>query len=338
MSSANKRRFLVFGCGSIGRRHAANLKALHAGEIVVFDPSPERREELRTQTGIRSVESMETAWAWQPHVAVITTPTSMHLPLAMEAAKHGCHLFIEKPLADKLDGIAELEAVVKEKRLVSLIGCNMRFHPGLQRAKQLLAAGTIGKICAVQAEFGQYLPDWRPQDDYRKSYSARRELGGGVILDVIHELDYLRWLAGEVSAVHAFADRVSHLEIDTEDVAAILLRFTNGAIGTANLDYVQRAYHRTCRIVGDAGTITWDYAAGKVAWFTASTKTWQEEPNPAGWVPNQMYVDELKHFLACLDGQAASTNDVFEAHRVLQIALAAHDSSRTGKNITWPSP
>jgi predicted dehydrogenase len=338
MSEPQKRRFLVFGSGSIGRRHAANLLALQAGEVMAFDPLPQRRAELTAQTGIACVESMEAAWAWKPEVALITSPTSLHLPLALEAAQHGCHLFIEKPLADKLDGLAELENLVKTKRLVSLIGCNMRFHPGLQRAKQLLAAGTIGKVCTIQAEFGQYLPDWRPQDDYRKSYSARRELGGGVILDVIHELDYLRWLAGEVTAIHAFADHISHLEINTEDVAAILLRFANGAIGTANLDYVQRAYHRTCRIVGEQGTITWDYAAGKVTWFTASTKTWQEEPNPAGWVPNQMYVDELKHFLACLDGQATSTNDVAEARRVLQIALAAHDSSRTGKNITWPSP
>src|SRR5204863_1092430 len=125
------------------------------------------------------------------------------------------------------------------------------------------------RLVAMQAQVGQYLPDWHPWEDYRRGVSARRDTGGGVILDLIHELDYLLWLNGEVSQVACVADHVSSLEIETEDVAAILLRFANGAIGTVHLDYLQRAPSRTCRLIGEDGTICWDYFGQQVSWYSA---------------------------------------------------------------------
>src|SRR5262249_16524746 len=159
--------------------------------------------------------------------------------------------------------------------------------------------------------------DWHPSEDYRQGYSARVELGGGIVLDAIHEIDYIRWMLGDVRAVACLAGHLSALEIETEDVAAILLQFASGAVGEVHLDYVQRAYSRTCHVIGDEGTIRWDYTAGEVRWYSAGSGRWEVFPAPAGWQPNEMYVDELRHFLRCLAGDEAPALDVFEARRVL---------------------
>lgn len=327
-------RFLVIGCGSIGKRHIRNLMKLGIGEIVAFDIQSQRRKEVKEQLGVAIVNSIEEAWELEPTVAIIATPTSLHIPLALDAADHNCHLFIEKPLSDQLDGVNELLKTVQEKNLITLVGCNMRFHPGLLTVKRLIEEGAIGNIVAARVEVGQYLPDWHPWEDYRQGYSARHDLGGGVILDAIHEIDYIRWMLGEVKAVACFADKLSHLEIETEDTAGILLRFASGAIGEVHLDYVQRVYSRTCHIIGDEGTIRWDYSAGEVRWYSATTHDWQIFTNPPGWEPNQMYLDEMRHFLRCLAGEEAPTLDVFEATRVLEIALAAKSSAETGQVVS----
>jgi predicted dehydrogenase len=254
--------------------------------------------------------------------------------LALEAAEHGCHLFVEKPLSDGLEGVERLLAVVRERNLITLVGCNLRFHPGLMQVKRLLEQGALGRVVAARVEVGQYLPDWHPQEDYRQGYSAHRDLGGGVILDAIHEIDYIRWMMGKVASVACFSGKLSRLEIDTEDTAAILLRFENGAIGEVHMDYVQRTYSRTCHILGDEGTIRWDYSAGRVSYYSAALRQWQAFVTEDTWQPNQMYVDEMQHFLRCLAREEKPVCDVFEGSRILSVALAAKESAASGRMVT----
>ncbi|MGH7930330.1 MAG: Gfo/Idh/MocA family protein, partial [Candidatus Binatia bacterium] len=223
--------------------------------------------------------------------------------------------------------VEQVIELARRKKLVSLVGCNMRFHPGLVTVKRLLMEQAVGRIIAARVEVGQYLPDWHPWEDYRQNYSARADLGGGVILDAIHELDYIRWLLGEVTGVFCLADKLSRLEIDTEDSAALLLRFQNGAIGEVHLDYIQRTYSRTCQIICEEGTIHWDYTAGQVRWYSARKKQWQCFDNPLGWEANEMYLDEMRHFLNCLARRVMPEQDLVEAARVLSIALAAKASA-----------
>lgn len=327
-------RFLVVGCGSIGKRHIGNLIGLGVRDIIAFDTQTSRREEVKERFGVTVLNSLEEAWKHKPNAAVITVPTSLHVPLALQAARYGCHLFIEKPLSHTMEGIDKLLREVKERGLITLVGCNMRFHPGLMRVKELIDEGAVGKLVAARVEVGQYLPDWHPLEDYRHSYSARHDLGGGVILDAIHEIDYIRWMLGEVKAVACFAGKLSRLEIETEDTAAILLRFSSGVIGEIHMDYVQRAYSRTCQIIGDEGTIRWDYITDEVRWYSAATREWQVFRNPSGWDPNQMYLAEMQHFLRCLVGEEKPTLDVFEGARVLEVALAAKASAEAGQFMT----
>jgi predicted dehydrogenase len=322
-------RFLIIGCGSIGKRHIRNLVANGVVEILAFDIIKDRRCDMESQFNLETVDTLEEAWEQKPEVVLITTPTSTHVPLALQSAEHRCHLFIEKPLSDRLDGVDELLETVQNRNLVTLVGCNMRFHPGLVRIKKSLEQGLIGRVVAARVEVGQYLPDWHPWEDYRQGYSARRDLGGGVILDAIHELDYIGWMLGGVESVACLAGHLSHLEIETEDTAAILLRFASGAIGEIHMDYVQCASSRTCHLIGDGGTIRWDYSSGEVRWYSAATREWQTFPHPSDWDPNRMYLDEMKHFLKCLSGEGKPAQDVADAARTLRIALAAKASAET---------
>jgi len=326
-------RFLVIGCGSIGTRHLANLKLLNAGEIFACDPREDRRREASARFHVEASATLEEGWKRDPNVAVIATPTSTHVPLALEAAQRGGHLFIEKPVADRLDGLGELLDVVARRGLVTLVGCNMRFHPGLMKVKRLLEEKAVGRVVGARVEVGSYLPDWHPWEDYRGTYSALAHLGGGVILDAVHELDYIRWMLGDVRAVACFTGKESGLDIETEDTAAILLRFAEGAIGEVHLDYVQREYSRTCQIIGDEGTIRWDYAAGEVRLYSGTTQQREVFRDPPGWEPNSMYVDEMRHFVRCLAGEEQPALDVFEGRRVLEVALAAKESASTGRVV-----
>ena len=181
---------------------------------------------------------------------------------------------------------------------------------------------------------GQYLPDWHPQEDYRQGYSAHYDLGGGVILDLIHELDYVRWLVGEVRQVACFAGHVSTMEFETEDVAEILLQFESGAIGNVHMDYVQRVPSRTCRIIGEEGTIIWDYYAKEVRLFETRQPGWQVFQQE-GFERNDMFVDEMRHFLACLEGRETPVVDVEEGSEILRLALAARESVESGKPVTY---
>ena len=185
-------RVLVVGLGSIGRRHAANLRTLGVTALAGYDPGASVPE----VEGLRRVESLADGLAWGPDAVLVATPTHLHIQTAAAAADRGCHVFIEKPLAATLEGIDVLRAAVRRGGLVTMVGCNMRFHPGPAEVKRLIDDGAVGTVIAARIQTGSYLPAWRPSTDYRGSYSAHADQGGGAILDCIHELDLARWYFG----------------------------------------------------------------------------------------------------------------------------------------------
>jgi predicted dehydrogenase len=182
-------------------------------------------------------------------------------------------------------------------------------------------------VLFAQVHCGSYLPEWRPGRDYRESYSAKSSLGGGCLLDIIHEIDLACWYQGEVRDVLCRATRLSRLEIDVEDYALLVLGHASGAITEVHLDYLQRTYERGCRIVGENGTIFWDFRDANVKWYRAETGEWSYFAQPDQWQINQMYLDELEHFLACCLKREPSTLPIAEAYQVLQVVLAAKRSS-----------
>lgn len=325
-------RFLVIGCGSIGKRHLSNLKQLGVTDLAGFDVREDRRREVEERFGVPVFAELASALSQAVRVALVCTPTYLHLHHALMAARANCHLFIEKPIAVVTEGLDELLEEVKRRRLVTFVACNFRFHPGLRHVKALLDKGAIGKVISARAQFGQYLPDWHPWEDYRQGYSAQRLMGGGVILDRIHEFDYVRWLLGEVAEVYAMMGHLSHLEIDCEDTAEILLRFYSGAIGSIHLDYIRRESDCSLEILGEEGNIQWNYKDHSVRWYLETEAKWQSLQFPLYNV-DDMYVAELRHFLTCLSGVGQIECSAWGGKKVLQIAQAVKQSSLVKRPI-----
>jgi predicted dehydrogenase len=325
---------LVVGGGSIGARHLRNLKALGVESLGLAETDVVRRQALAIEHSAESVVCLDDGLAWLPDFVVLATPTHLHAEQPLTIVKGGFPLFIEKPLSHTWSHLAEISEIAERKSLISMVGCNMRFHPGPAQVKELLQEDRVGAILCARLQAGSYLPEWRPASDYRDNYAAREETGGGCILDCIHEIDLARWYLGDVRQVFCMAGHLSSLEIGTEDVAALLCRHTTGTISEIHLDYVQRTYERGCQIVGEQGTIFWDFASQQVRLFEAENRQWVTFPQPAGWELNQMYMDEMKYFVDCVRAGAPTMLPIAEAVAVMQIAFAAKTSAREGRLVT----
>jgi predicted dehydrogenase len=324
---------LIVGGGSIGSRHLRNLRALGIGSLGLVEISADRRQALGAESGAISFSRLDAGLDWGPDFVVIATPSHLHVEQALAVVKRGFDVFVEKPLAHAGAGLTELSALVKSKRVISIVGCNMRFHPGPAKVKELLDQGSIGKILFARFQFGYYLPDWRPGVDYRANYAAREDSGGGCILDGIHEIDLARWMLGEIEQVTCFASRVSSLEIETEDVAAILCRHENAAISEIHLDYVQRSYQRSCQVAGERGTIFWDFNERRVRWYDSPSGQWTNFEQPGEWQLNDMYVDEVEHFLACVRDRAPTMLPIEDAVGLMRATFAAKESARRASPV-----
>jgi len=325
-------RFLVVGTGSIGQRHCRNLIALgHA--VLAWDVDPGRIMEAGAVPGVTGPGSLEAGLAARPDGVLICTPPASHVALARRALAAGAHLFIEKPIAHVSDEVPKLIDEAERCGRLLAVGFNLRFLPSLRRVKALLDDKRVGKVLAVRAEFGSYLPDWRPGRDYRENYAVRAAQGGGILLDAIHELDYLGWLFGEVAEVLCAAGHVSDLAGDTEDLAEVTVRFESGALGQVHLDYLQRAYRRNLQVIGDTGVITWDYPTHTVTVLAPDTRP--EAMSAADGDANDMYVEELRQFIRCIEGRESPLVDGREALRSLRLVEAARTSARDGR---WVRP
>ena len=330
-------KLLVVGGGSIGARHLRNLRGLGAGELALVEPAAERRAALSAETGARAFAALSDGLAWAPDVVLIATPSYLHVEQAAAAVDSGAHVFVEKPLSHSEEGLDALVERVAARRVVSLVGCNMRFHPGPATVRRLLAEDAVGRVLFARIHTGSWLPGWRAGSDYRQSYSASAAQGGGCLLDCIHEIDLARWYLGDVVRVSCeIASR--SLELDVEDVAMLVLTHADGALSSVHLDYVQRSYERGCQIVGEQGTIFWDFRAGAVRLYDAAAERWATMPQPEGWAVNDMYLDELRHFLDCVRAGTSTTLPVAEGAEVARIALAARRSALTGARVELGRP
>ena len=341
-------KILIAGFGSIGRRHFRNLLALGERDIVFYRRSPNgTRQNSLDDSEIASypVETdLQAALAHRPEAVIIANPTALHLPVAIPAARAGCSLFLEKPVSHNLDGIQALEDAVKTGGGTVYVGYQYRFHPGLLKLRELLHAGAIGQPHSVQVSWGEYLPGWHPWEDYRQGYSARADLGGGVVLTLSHPLDYLRWLFGEVRALWAFTGRQGSLDLDVEDSAEIGLRFQSGLLGHLHLDYHRRPPAHWLDVTGSQGVLRWDNADGAVqAWvINDGSKDNREQevqearyPAPPGFERNHLFLAQMQHFLAVARRQAEPVCSLADGLQALRLALAVHESQALAKRIQW---
>jgi predicted dehydrogenase len=321
-------KFLIVGFGSIGKRHCDNLRQIGGAEIAVLT---RRKIEI---PGLTLFHTPEEALRQGFDAVFITNETSLHIPAALRFAEKGCHLFIEKPLSHNLKDIGKLEKLVSRHNLKVMIGCNMRFHPAVSLGKDLILKSAVGNIVSAQVRAGQYLPDWHPGRDYRQSYSARRDKGGGVILDLIHELDYAYWFFGAAGRVFAFSGKKGDLEIETEDTAEITLEFRNGVWCQVHLDYLRRCPARAFTLTGTGGVVEGDIINNNVRVYEVGRQNWEAGATGGAYDNNEMYLAELRHFIDYLNGAVPQPLIGLEdGINVLKIALAAGESARKGQVV-----
>jgi predicted dehydrogenase len=325
-SSKRTGPILIVGYGSIGRRHFQNLKHLGFNDFVFCRTRKGTLSDDET-AAFPSVNRLEDALAYQPSIAVVANPTSLHMEVALQAAMAGCDLYIEKPLASELTNCDRLRSIVCEQKLVVMIGCQFRFHPLLIDLRNQLSNGRIGRVIGASAEWGEYLPGWHPWEDHKQSYSARSELGGGVILTLIHPLDYLYWLFGPVVRVTCCTAAVEALQTPArEDYAEIVMQFSNSTVGRVHLDYLQKPPVHRLTVFGDKGRALWDYHAGHLSWEMPDGEI-DVCPVPSGFDRNSMFLDAMRHFLTCVDARRTPCVSLDDSIAVLKLALEARHSA-----------
>jgi predicted dehydrogenase len=321
------------GSGNISLRHFKLAKELIP------------RAEIRRLRRVHSIDSsgdlpedifsIDDAISFAPQLAVICNPSTNHLEFAEIMSQLGAHLLIEKPLAHSTEGVIEFLERCDDRGSLLLLGYNLRFSQSLKFFRDSIMSNLVGRPISVRCEVGQYLPNWRPNRDYRSTVSARKEFGGGVLLELSHELDYLRWIFGEISWVRATFGRFSELEIDVEDTALLTLGFANVTsnhllIASLNMDFVRHDTTRVCTVIGEKGSLRWDGIRGRVSLFEQGAEDWSTLYSKESDLDDS-YREEWLSLLKSVDENTSSEIVGHDGLRVLQIIEAAHASAFDGR-------
>jgi predicted dehydrogenase len=313
-------RMLVIGGGSIGTRHARNLLSMNAGDVVVCEPEERRRAAIASELGVRVAANEDEALATRPDIVFVCSPTALHVPQARKAVEAGAHIFIEKPLSHSMDGVKELRAAAEGAGRIVMMGCNMRFHPGHAAIHRFLANGAIGTPIAARLWYSGYLPFWRTGQDYRKSYSAD-PLQGGAVLDCIHEIDLAFWHFGAAKVAASSLLPAANIGLETDGLAEILLRHESGVLSSVHVNFIERENRRFCHVIGTEGSLDWNIRRGTVKRTGRDGTLAEEVSQGKDWTINDMYLDEIRHFLAAVKRRAQPFNSLDETMHVLAIAL-----------------
>lgn len=340
-------KFLICGLGSIGQRHIrmirkvlgeeAEIAAYRSRNIdVVISDKLEATfgEKPEDHYGIKCFHDFDLALAWQPDAVFVTNPISMHLATAIKAARAGCHIFIEKPLSNDADDVDELLDVVREKNLICMVGYQLRYHPGYIKIKELLDQEALGKLTSADLHFGEWLPGMHPYEDYRESHAAREDQGGGVILCLSHEIDIALWLFGKPQNVYASGGHLSDLEMNVEDTVDIILSCTNSSREFpvhVHLDFLQKPARRYIHIVGEKGSILFNYVTSQLEVNYLYPNHSTEKIAYDQFQRNDMFVNEVSSFIDSIKNHSKPFISLDDGITSLNICLAAKKSIATGK-------
>jgi predicted dehydrogenase len=327
-------KILIAGLGSIGRRHLRNLAALGEKDVILLRSHQATLPEDELSGYTVETDLRKALEKHSPTAVIVANPTALHLEVAIPAAEAGCAILLEKPVSHSNAGLDRLESAVRKNGGKLLVGFQFRYHPCLVQAVRWLSGNEIGRVMSANVHFGEYLPAWHPWEDYRRSYAARADLGGGVLLTQCHSLDYLPWLVGGVEAVGALVGRLSELELDVEDTAEIGLRFSSGALATIHLDYSQQPPAHHVEIVGTKGSLACDLIQGVTRVYSAEAREWKEYSVPPKWERNAMFLDEMRHFLALARGEAVPSCTLEDGIRTMKLIDAVRASQSSGRLIS----
>lgn len=325
---------LLAGCGSIGKRHARILKELGVGRLTVCDPVPAQIEGLILETpSAEACSSFKAGLDAKPDAVFILTPPKQHVPMAIDAVRAGCHVFVEKPLSDSLDGVEPLAELVRRSASQVMIGLCFRYHRGLSKAKALLENGAIGRLISIRALMGEHLPQVRP--DFQSLFSA--QYSGA--FDLMHDVDLAIWFANQrVEAVNAMYGTCSDIGISAPDLVEILIGFEDRCTASVHLDFFQRPRRRQIELIGSDGTIIVEFARWDqytLSMYTPARTDWDSFTESVS--RDDMFRDEDRAFLSAIleNGKIDCTID--EGWKSLRVVAAAQAMGALWRNRRRPA-
>ena len=331
------KRVLIVGYGSIGKRHARLVRDLFPyAKITILRHKVSKK--IKYQYVDYCVTNLIDAIKFKPQIAVIANPASQHVNVAYPLAKLGVHLLVEKPISNSTKDVLKLVNICKSKKSILMVGYNLRFLESLKKFREVLKKNIIGKILSIRSEVGSYFPSWRPDLDYKKSVSAIKELGGGVLLELSHDIDYLVWLFGNVKWVSSTIQRKSDLKIDTEDTAHITLCLSgvnknSDIIANLNMDFYRHDATRFCKVIGKLGTLHWNAIDGTIKLFKKDAKQWKTiYKNEVH--RDSTYISEWKHFINCIKNNKKPIVDGKDGLEVIKIIKAIKKSSKSSSLVS----
>jgi predicted dehydrogenase len=321
---------LVVGLGSIGVRHLNNLHTLGVQELAVVRSRNLVPFHAIVPKDVTVFHDLDLALSQKFDLVVVANPTSLHLETLVRALEAGSHVYVEKPLAHENGRLVELTPYLSTSGPKVLVGCQLRMHPGLRKIEEWVRQDKLGQIYSVQVDLGEYLPDWHPWEDYRQSYAAREDQGGGVVLTLIHELDYLHWLFGKPREVYAIGGHRTSLEINVEDTALITFETELGICVQLRMDYWRKPPVRHMNIVAEKGIVDWDYP-GRRTTLKEEGKIVDEIELPQTWDRNELFLSMMKEFLEAISHGGSPRVTLQDGIDVLDTALAVKKSLQTGE-------
>jgi len=320
-------KVLVVGAGSIGRRHIQCLKELGVANVFVCEPVEENQKQVRGMFGIREIFTNLTEALKNTYDGVIIcVPNHLHAAVAVPVIEMGLPVLLEKPIEVDLAAAKKINEAVNKYNVVCQIGYCLRFSSAMEQIHAIINAGTLGKVLCADITVGQYLPDWRPGVDYRKVYSAIKSQGGGVCLDISHELDYFRWLFGEPVNVQSHVQKTSGLEIEVEDVAEAIVTTDRGTVGRIHLDYLSHAPRRKLCIIAEKGNLEYDFITSMLEIYEAGSEFWKRRL--CNEDRNMMFKKQLRHFMECVKNKSKPLVDAADSIKTLEFALKIRNSSK----------
>ncbi len=316
MTNGIMNRVAVIGLGNIATRHRRNLKHLFPNaELIAMSASGRVPSESISDCDVMAASVDELIQA-NIELVIVASPAPFHAKHAIPLIEAGIPTLIEKPVTTTVNDAQAIQQAIEQYHTPVSVGYCLRYLPSALKLKALLEESKIGVLYNAYIEIGQYLPDWRPNKDYRDCVSANQSLGGGALLELSHELDYAQWLLGPLKLQHAVLRSSEELQLDVEDIADITVSTNTGAIATIHLDFLQRKAHRKCSFVGSKGRIDWDLIQNQVTLTTASeTSVLYSEPE---WDKNQMYIAMIEDFEQMIAQNEHTCTMLTEASRTVR--------------------
>ena len=327
-------RALIVGCGSIGQRHAQNLRKLGIEEIFALRTRKGHFQNLPDDLEVVEFNSENELKGSKFDIAIISNPSSLHLETIKKISDQVSGIFIEKPFSDMLDGCAEAVDLMKRKRVVSFVGHNLMFHPAIKGILSFINESDMGEILNLQCQVGQWLPDWHPYEDYKKAYYARKDLGGGVSSTMIHEIHLATKFAGLPTEVFGVFSESELLKLDVDVCSDLMIRHSSMAVSQIHLDFIQKPLHRSGRISFERGWASYDFNLNKAYGQDSSMEKPRLLWDGQDYDPNQAYLDELAEFIRYVEeGRIRHEHDAASSIGSMQVLDALFESVSSGTPI-----